>query len=262
MAGSSPLSRFRPVLELRARILQAIRLFFEARGFLEVETPVRIAAPAPELYIDALSCGDTWLRTSPELEMKQLLAAGYERLYQIGPCFRQNEQGPRHHPEFTMLEWYRARADYRDILADTKALIAAVAEAVLGRTWLDYDGTRIELMPVWEVMTVPEAFQAFAGWNPVEHFDAERFNSDLVNKIEPNLPRGCPVILMDYPAPLAALARRKPARNATYSVAGGLADPRVAERWELYIGGIELANAFSELTCPAEQRERFEACAA
>lgn len=250
MASAFPLERFRPVLELRARVRQAIRRFFDERGFLEVETPVRIAAPALELHIDALSSGDAWLRTSPELHLKRLLTAGYERLYQLGPCFRRDEFGQQHHPEFTMLEWYRANANYLDILADAKALIAAVAQATIGRTWLDYRQTHIELMPAWELLTVAEMFQAFAGWNPVEHFEQERFHRDLVAKVEPNLPRGCPVVLLDYPAAVAALARRK------------LQDPRLAERWELYIGGIELANAFSELTDPVEQRARFMACAA
>ena len=250
MSDSSPLSRFKPVLVLRSRILRAIRQFFDARDFLEVETPIRIAAPALELHIDAMPSGDAWLRTSPELHMKRLLAAGCERVYQLGPCFRQGERGQKHHPEFTLLEWYRTSADYRDILAETKALIAAVAEAALGRTWLDYCRTHIELMPVWEVLTVAEAFKTFAGWNPVEHFDADRFDLDMINKVEPNLPTACPMVLMDYPTAVTALARRKPE------------DSRVAERWELYIGGIEIANAFSELTDPAEQRERFKACAA
>jgi lysyl-tRNA synthetase class 2 len=237
------------VLALRSRILRAIRQFFDARDFMEAETPIRLAAPALELHIDAMPSGDAWLRTSPELHMKRLLAAGYERVYQLGPCFRQGERGQKHNPEFTLLEWYRTNADYRDILAETKALIAAVAEAALGRTWLNYRRIHIELMPVWELLTVAEAFRTFAGWNPVEYFDADRFDLDMVNKVEPNLPTASPVVLMDYPAAVAALARRKPE------------DLRVAERWELYIGGIELANAFSELTDPVEQRKRFEDCA-
>ena len=220
------------------------------RGFAEVETPVRLTAPALELHIDAEPSGDHWLRTSPELHMKRLLAGGMEQIFQLGPCFRRGERGDRHHPEYTMLEWYRARADYTDILADTKALIAHCAQAVLGRTDLSYRGQAIQLLPRWERVTVAEAFQRWAGWNPAEHWDAERFDLDLVEKVEPNLPRECPVVLAEYPAPAAALARRKPA------------DPRVAERWELYIGGLELANAYSELTDPVEQRARFEACAA
>ena len=214
-----------------------------------METPIRIAEPAMELHIDPIPSLDAWLRTSPELHMKRLLCAGFERIYQLGACFRQGERGERHNPEFTMLEWYRADADYLDMLAETKALIAAVAESALGRTGIEYRSQKIELMPSWELITVEEAFGSFAGWNPVERFDAGRFDLDLVNKVEPNLPKNCPVVLMNYPAEAAALARVKKT------------DPRVAERWELYIGGIEIANAFSELTDPAEQRARFDSCA-
>ncbi len=255
-----PLTTFKPVLELRAAILRAIRRFFYDRDFLEIETPVCIPAPAMELHIDAIPAGDAYLRTSPELHMKRLLAAGCERVFQIGPCFRQHERGDRHHPEFTLLEWYRANADYLTMLADAKALIAAVAEAAIGRTWLSsLSGSapggkirraQVELMPVWDIFTVAEAFTSLAGWDPVTAFDAERFDLDLVNKVEPRLALEHPVVLMDYPAAAAALARRKPD------------NPQVAERWELYIDGLELANAFSELTDPVEQRARFEACAA
>lgn len=245
----NPLAKFKPILELRAKTLQAIRRFFHDRDFLEVDTPIRVAAPALELHIDAIPAGEAYLRTSPELHLKRLLAAGYERLFQVGPCFRAGERGDRHNPEFTMLEWYRAHADYRDILVDTKALIAAVAEAVLSRTWLTYRGTRIELLPLWDLTTISQAFITAAGWDPVTQFDADRFDRDLIEKVEPSLPPDHPAVLTDYPAPAAALARLKPN------------DPRVAERWELYIGGLELANAFSELTDSAEQRARFEACA-
>lgn len=234
---------------LRSRLLHAIRCFFHERGFVEVETPVRLAAPALELHIDAEPAGDHWLRTSPELHMKRLLAGGLDRIFQMGPCFRRGERGDRHHPEYTMLEWYRAHADYADILADTKALLATCAQAVLGTTDLVYRGQPIALLPRWERLTVAEAFQRWAGWNPVAAWDEDRFNTDLVERVEPNLPRDVPTVLTDYPAPAAALARRKPS------------DPQVAERWELYIGGLELANAYSELTDPAEQRARFEECA-
>jgi len=181
--------------------------------------------------------------------MKRLLAAGYERIFQMGPCFRRGERGRLHNPEFTMLEWYRLNADYNDILADAKMLISFVAGKVLGGTSLTYRGQRIELMPVWECLSVEEAFLLHAGWDPVRKFDADRFDLDLVGKVEPGLPLQCPVVLMDYPAEAAALARRKPGR------------PEVAERWELYIGGMEIVNAFSELTDPVEQRRRFEECA-
>lgn len=239
-----------PALLLRSRVLHAVRGFFHERGFVEVETPVRLRAPALELHLDAEPSGEYWLRTSPELHMKRLLARGFDKLFQLGPCFRRGERGDRHHPEYTMLEWYRAHADYTNILADTKALIAHVARAATGGTSLRYLGRPIELLPRWERRTVSEAFLEFAGWDPVAQYDEERFHLDLVDKVEPRLPRDVPCVLTDYPAAAAALARRKPEQ------------PSVAERWELYIGGLELANAYSELTDPVEQRARFEACAA
>lgn len=237
-------------LLLRSRVLHAIRCFFHERGFVEVETPVRLHTPALELHIDAEPSGDHWLRTSPELHMKRLLAQGHDKIFQMGPCFRRGERGDRHHPEYTMLEWYRSHADYTNILADTKALVAQVAQTVKGGTSIRYLGHPIDLLPRWERLTVSDAFRQHAGWDPVETFDEGRFNTDLVEKVEPRLPRDVPCVLADYPAEAAALARRKPE------------NPRVAERWELYIGGLELANAYSELTDPAEQRARFEACAA
>ena len=222
-------------LSERARVLREIRAFFDARGFTEVETPVRIPAPAPEPHIDCPPSGDWFLRASPELQMKKLLAAGMERIYQIGPCFRAGEKGRRHSPEFTMLEWYRANADYSDIARDAEELVAEVlrprGSAALPR------------------MTVREAYLRWAGWDPVEAWDQDRFDFDMATKIEPNLPKG-PLFLMDYPAPAASLARLK------------ADDPRVAERWELYVDGLELANAFTELTDPVEQRRRFESARA
>ncbi len=254
-------------LHLRSRLLHATRSFFHDRGFTEVETPVRLRTPALEAHIDAEPAGDHWLRTSPELHMKRLLAAGFEKIFQLGPCFRMGERGDRHHPEYTMLEWYRAHADYTDILADTKALIAHLAGSLAegGATppgallqpagpeappcQMAYQHQTIDLLPRWERITVREAFVRWAGWDPVAAWDEDRFNLDLVEKVEPALPRDVPVVLTDYPAPAAALARRKPS------------DPAVAERWELYIGGLELANAYSELADPVEQRSRFEEAA-
>jgi lysyl-tRNA synthetase class 2 len=235
-------------LALRSRMLQAVREWFWSAGFIEVETPVRIPAPAPELHIQAPASGSAWLRTSPELHMKRLLAAGCGRIFQIGPCFREGERGRRHAPEFTMLEWYRAPADYRDILRDTGELVRHVVRQVTGGTTLPGRGVAIDVAAPWELMTVREAFRKHAGWDPVTAYDADRFDTDTVNRIEPALPRDRPCVLLDYPAPAAALARLKPA------------DPSVAERWELYIGGLEIANAYSELTDAAAQRARFEAC--
>ena len=231
-------------LKVRAQVLRTIRAFFDARGFVEVETPVRIAAPAPEPHIDCPASGDWFLRASPELQMKKLLAAGLPRIYQIGPCFREGERGRRHAPEFTMLEWYRADADYNDIAADMEALVSEV---------LRHDGTTgvspIATSVPFKRITVREAYLRWAGWDPVADWDQDRFDFDMATKIEPNLPKD-PLFLSDYPAPAASLARLK------------AEDPRVAERWELYVGGMELANAFTELTDAAEQRRRFEAARA
>ena len=188
-----------PVLGVRSKLLRVIREFFHERGFLEVETPVRIPAPALELHIDAEPAGNAFLRTSPELHMKRLLAAGYERIFQMGPCFRRGERGDRHHPEYTMLEWYRANADYNDILVDTKALITQVASDILGGTDLAYRGKEISLSPVWERITVADAFKQFAGWDPSAKYDADRFDLDLVEKVEPQLPQDVPVILDGLP---------------------------------------------------------------
>ncbi|MBL7114515.1 MAG: EF-P lysine aminoacylase GenX [Kiritimatiellae bacterium] len=233
----------------RSRVLQALRRFFLQRDFIEVETPVRIPAPALELHIDAELSGDAYLRTSPELHMKRLLAGGMERIYQMGPCFRRGERGRIHHPEYTMLEWYRAHADYEDILRDTRALLPELCMAVVGDTHFTYLGRRIDVGEPWHEMSVRDLFMREAGWDPIADFDADRFDLDLVNKIEPILPGDRPVILRDYPAKVAALARLSPADHA------------VAERWELYLGGMELANAYSELVDAVEQRHRFEVCA-
>ena len=246
MASQSPyheqgrLQSLQPALIFRSRVLSAIRTWFEAAGFTEVDTPVRIPVPALELHIDAEPSGAGFLRTSPELHMKRLLAAGYDTLFQIGPCFRKGEGGRLHHPEYTMLEWYRADADYLDILRDTESLLTQVSRSVSpGRL----------PAPPWPRFTVEELYVTHAGWNPVAAYDAERFEHDLVAVIEPALPRDTPAFVMDYPAAAAALSRRKPGQDA------------VAERFELYINGVEITNAFSELTDPAEQRRRFEHCA-
>ena len=225
-------------LVTRAAVVRQIRAFFDSRDFVEVETPVRIPAPAPEPHIDCPASGSWFLRASPELQMKKLLAAGFERIYQLGPCFREGERGRRHSPEFTMLEWYRAHADYQDIADDMERLVSSVLARFQGQ----------EIAPFNRV-TVRDAYRQYAGWDPVENFDADRFDFDMAEKIEPNLPK-TPTFLMDYPAPAASLSKLK------------ADDPRVAERWELYVDGMELANAFTELTDPVEQRRRFEAAKA
>ncbi len=217
-------------LKKRAMVLKQIRAFFDARGFVEVETPVRIAAPAPEPYIDCPPCGDAYLRASPELQMKKLLAMGMDKVYQIGPCFREGEKGARHNPEFTMLEWYRANADYIDIAHDMEELVSGI----------------LGISRPFQYLTVRDAYKKYADWDILESFDQDRFDFDMATKVEPNLPKE-PIFLIDYPAQAASLSKLKPE------------DSRLAQRWELYIGGIELANAFTELTDPIEQRRRFEA---
>ncbi len=235
------------VLRLRAAAARAIRDFFWQRGFTEVETPLSLSAPALEEHIDALPAAGRWLRTSPELHMKRLLAAGAERIFQLGPCFRAEEHGRRHRAEFTMLEWYQAGADYTHLRHFTTELVRAVAAATgFAGT---YGGNPLHLEGPWEVVTVDEAFRAHAGLTAVQAVADDRFELLLVEKVEPHLGYGCPTFLTDYPASMAALARRK-------------ADaPETAERWELYMSGLEIANAYSELIDPAEQRARFEACA-
>jgi len=228
-------------LKKRSELLRHVRAFFYEQDFLEVDTPVRIPAPALETHIDAPPSGRAWLRTSPELHIKRLLVEGCERVFELGPCFREAECGSRHNPEFTMLEWYRLQADYLDILRDTEQLV----QTVLPNPF-KYQDAWIDLFSPWPRLTVRDAFLKWAGWDPTEQWDANRFDEDLIAKVEPALPRDRPCVLMDYPAPAAALARLKPK------------NPKVAERWEVYIGGLELANAYTELCDPVAQRQRFE----
>jgi lysyl-tRNA synthetase class 2 len=237
-------------LARRSRLLAALRAFFAARDFLEVETPVRIRAPAQEEHVDAPPAGGAWLRASPELQMKRLLAAGARRIYQIGPCFRAGERGRHHAPEFTLLEWYRAPGGAGEMLEDCRALLRETALRLAGDTRIRREGTVIDVGAEWERLTVREAFRRWAGWDPVAAWDAGRFNADLAALVEPALPRDRPCVLCDYPAPAASLARL------------GTGDQNVAERWELYLGGMELANAYGELTDAREQRRRFEEAAA
>ncbi len=235
------LARKRKHLQQRARIVQSVRAFFIARDYLEVETPHRLPGNAPEGHIDAVPSGGWFLHTSPELCLKRLLAAGYPRLFQISRCWREGERGSRHLPEYTMLEWYQAEADYSHLMVECEELLRdLVPEGRICR-----GGAEIDLSPPWERLTVAEAFARYGSLPLEEALAANRFDEIIAFEIEPNLGRTRPTFLTEYPAQLAALARRKPD------------DPAVAERFELYIAGLELANAFSELTDPDEQRERF-----
>ena len=232
-------------LELRARFLRSIRNYFVDHGFLEVETPYRIPSPAPEANIDALWAEGWFLHTSPELCMKRLLAAQYPCLFQICKCFRKEERGRKHLPEFTMLEWYAAGRDYHDVMGQTEDLIRTLA-ADLGRKVLLYQNEPVDLKEPWQRMTVPAAFDTYGSVSMAEALETDRFDEVMAIEIEPNLGRRIPVFLYDYPASKGALARLKKG------------NPRLAERFELYICGLELCNGFSELADPVEQRMRFE----
>ncbi len=244
MEGIPPAHR-RGLLTERAAIINEIRRFFAGRDYLEVETPMRIPAPAPESHIDAVPSGSWFLHTSPELCMKRLLASGFRQIFQICRCWRDGERGRLHLPEFTMLEWYRAGCDYLGIMDECEALFSSVANSVGKGNKIFFRGQTIDLNGPWERITVREAFRRYSGINMMDALASDRFDEVMVEDIEPKLGISRPAFIYDYPAERGALARLR----------GD--DPTVAERFELYMGGLELANAFTELTCPDEQRERF-----
>jgi elongation factor P--(R)-beta-lysine ligase len=238
-------------LAARARALGAVRAFFARHGFLEVETPFRVPAPGVDLHVDAHPAHGGYLITSPELHMKRLLAAGLPRIFQIARVGRSDELGALHEPEFTMLEWYRAFAGLEHVLSDTEQLVREVALAVSGHARLfGADGRTFGLDLPFARVTVREAFREYAGIADavdLAHTDEARYFELLVAQVEPGVARESkPVFLWKYPANQAALAR----------LSAG--DPSVAERFELYVGGVELCNGFDELTDAAEQRARFQ----
>ena len=233
-------------LKKRSAMLRALREFFYSRDFFEAETDVRIPAPAPEEYIEAVSADGGFLRTSPELALKRLLAAGGERFFELGRAFRSGEHGRKHREEFTILEYYAAHWNYRQLAAFTAELFAAAARAVCGTERVSFRGRKFDLGNV-EYITVDEAYRRYAG---VSAFDADArgdFDELMVTKVEPELGKHGITFLIDYPANRASLSRLS------------AADPRVAERWEVYISGIELGNAFGELVDAPEQKRRFAA---
>jgi lysyl-tRNA synthetase class 2 len=240
-------------LRERAAVCARARRFFDARGFVEVQTPVVVPSPGLDVHLDAFEVtgGDRgaprWLSTSPEYQMKRLLGEGWNLIYQLAPCFRRGEIGARHNPEFTMLEWYRAGAGVADVMADTEQLVASVTG---GSVRL---GARtVDVRPPFERVSVCDAFARFAGWTREETLQAAAFDEDryfraLVDRVEPGLAGlDHAAFLVDYPASQASLARRRPDDSA------------VAERFELYVAGIELCNGFGELVDPVEQRGRLE----
>jgi lysyl-tRNA synthetase class 2 len=237
------LARKRQTLTERAAIIQKIRNFFIHRGYLEVETPHRIPANAPEAHIDIVASGAWALHTSPELAMKRLLAAGYEQLFQLCRVWREGERGQYHLPEFTLLEWYRTGVDYHALMTECMELFFVLApEGKLSR-----QGRMIDLSMSWQRLTVSEAFSRYASMSLESALATDRFEEILTGEVEPHLGKKRPTFLIEYPTSLAALARAKPG------------EPQLAERFELYIDGLEVANAFSELTDQNEQRIRFDA---
>jgi elongation factor P--(R)-beta-lysine ligase len=232
-------------LKRRAKILSLTRRFFVDRGYLEVATPSLAPCPIPEAFIEPIVTERGCLLPSPELYMKQLLAAGFGDIFQICHAFRKGEKGAQHREEFTLLEYYRVGKNYLDLAAETEAFVVNLADTILGYRELTYQGNTIDLSPPWPRRSVSEAFISASGWNPVTVDDPEKFDFELATKIAV-LSDKRPLILYDFPAKMASLARLKPS------------DTSVAERTEIFIGGLELANIFSELTDPAEQRRRFD----
>lgn len=268
--------KLRERLALRGRIIAAMRGFFVSRGFTEAETPTVVPSPGMEPNLSPFETRVTTadgrsfeagLITSPEYAMKRLLAAGYERVFEIARVYRNAEPvGGLHNPEFTMIEWYRANEDYTAIMRDTEEMVAAVAKEALGSSTITFHGETIDLSAPWERLSVAEAFTKYAdmdlasGIDDQEAFIVEAARRGTVNgdesfedvffkvfltHIEPKLGRGKPTILYDYPRSMAALSKVKDA------------DPRFAERFEVYVAGIELCNAYTELTDAAEQHRRL-----
>jgi elongation factor P--(R)-beta-lysine ligase len=256
-----------PFLRRRARLAQAVRAFFDARGYLEVETPYAVPTPGEEVHLSAFRTEQVWpdgrrrtlfLHTSPEFAMKRLLVGGAGPIFQLARVWRNNEESDRHAAEFTLLEWYRPGAGMADLIVETQALLQAVLPPEVRCAAVQTN------LADPEILTMAEAFRRYAGADVLgtagdaaslaaQAGVALRAGEDwedlffrlLLGRIEPAIGRDRPTYLTAWPAAQAALARRDPN------------DPRVAERFELFVCGMELANAFVELTDPAEQRARF-----
>jgi lysyl-tRNA synthetase class 2 len=237
----------RDALWLRAHIIKAIRDFFWEQGFLEVETPLLIPANAPEEHINPVSALPLQLQTSPEICMKRLLCKGHQRLFQISHCWRAQERGFRHLSEFTMLEWYRAESDYVALISDCEDLLQHIATICMTDNPIyRHKSLIIDPFRSWRRIGVQEAFLRFGNVDVWECLQQGKYEDVLTGLIEPGLAEFSePVIMMDFPSELSALARMKPGQS------------KLAERFELYLGGLELANGFSELNNPDEQRRRF-----
>ncbi len=254
--------------ELRSRLISRIRAYLDGKGFLEVETPMMQAlaggatAKPFKTHHEALGI-DLYLRIAPELYLKRLLVGGFEKVYEINRNFRNEGISPRHNPEFTMLEVYAAYANYQDMMELTEELILDAAKHLFGKYQISHDGGEVDLSPPWAKLTFHEAVAKYAKIDYKAEKDIRqvakslgleiekaKFEEEIVNKIfekfvEPKLLR--PTFIIDYPSRLCPLSKRKPDA------------PDLAERFELFIGGHELANAYSELNDPLEQKARFDA---
>jgi lysyl-tRNA synthetase class 2 len=238
-----------PFIKARSRILKGVRAFFEAHEFLEVETPLLVHSPGTEVHLDAVraelrpSPGAPatlrFLITSPEYHMKRLLSAGSGPIFQLAKVFRDGEKGAHHRPEFTMLEWYRPFAGYDVLMDDCEALVAQLAN----ETHLRYGPHTIDLTRPWPRMTFRDALRQFGHVEP-DALSADEQLECMVSVVEPLLDRSRPIFITEFPIELASLARPKPG------------DCAVAERFELFLGGLEIANAFGELTNAKIQKER------
>ncbi|MCX8008536.1 MAG: EF-P lysine aminoacylase EpmA [Patescibacteria group bacterium] len=259
---------------IRERIIKNVRSFFDNQNFHEVETPILVEHPPAESYIEIFETAlldrnrnpyQAYLSTSPEVALKKLLVAGIGNCYAITKSFRNMETNSYlHNPEFTILEWYRVGANYKEIMNDCEELFFHLADF---QKTIQYQGMDIDISPPWERLTIKEAFRRWANVDFdlfLEEENAreiatkkgyrvnegntweELYNQIFLNEIEPHLGKKKPVILYEFPGAMGALARKKPD------------DPRYAERFEFYIAGLELGDCYSELTDPVEQEERFK----
>ena len=233
-------------LEIRSLVIQAIRDFFTGKLYLEVNTPVLCPSIIPEAQIDPVTSGGHYLQASPELCMKRLLSRGFNKIFQICKCFRKNERGSHHLPELTLLEWYAKDDTYVDLMKQCQGLIKFIAERLNREKQIKYQDKTIILDHPWQKLTVQEAFGIYADKSLDKALGDNSFDKILSFQIEPHLGNTTPAFLCDYPASLASLAKLIPGK------------PDYAQRFELYIAGIELANGFTELTDPVEQELRFE----
>ena len=233
-------------LEIRSIVIQAIRDFFTGIFYLEVETPIRCPRIIPESQIDPVNSEDQYLQASPELCMKRLLSKGFNKIFQICKCFRKNERGSNHLPELTLLEWYAKDDTYLDLMDQCQGLIKFIAARLNLENQIKYQNKIISLNLPWQKLTVRQAFDLYADKSLSNALSDDSFDESISFRIEPLLGNTSPCFLYDYPASLASLAKLLPG------------NPDYAQRFEFYIAGIELANGFTELTDPFEQKLRFE----